>query len=129
MFTKKQIQEPVLIMNKICEENCECLECTDFISGSQYYGLKFDEYSQLPDEIKRKLVRLMACIMENAYRRGVQQTLVLLEKKAIDEWILETPHEYRYGKSLMVSIGLDGYTTTSLERLECEVNLHQIGLT
>jgi hypothetical protein len=101
---------------------------TDFECGSSKFGLTLGEFSDLDKEKKKKLIRLIARIMERAYRRGVQQTLVLAEKDAIDEWIFENTHNYRYGKSLDVSIGLDGFTTSSVERLMMEENLENIGL-
>lgn len=70
------------------------------------------------------LLGLMARIMESAYRRGVHQALFLKETKGIDEWIINSPHAYRYGRSLEMSIGLDGYITTSRERLLIEEDLH-----
>ena len=59
--------------------------------------------------------------MEKAYRRGVQQTLCLSEEGKIPDWILKDDgYSYRYEKPLGTSTGLDGFVTTSRERLEIE---------
>tara|TARA_R110000868_G_scaffold136519_4_gene349519 strand:- start:4013 stop:4315 length:303 start_codon:yes stop_codon:yes gene_type:complete len=95
--------------------------------GNSKMGLKFDEFAHFSEEEKQKLLRLMSRIMERSYRRGVQQTLHMKDRNIIEEWILDNPYSYRYEKSLEISIGLDGYTTASLERLMIEENLHNIG--
>ncbi|HEY3526787.1 MAG TPA: hypothetical protein VGK47_11355 [Nitrososphaeraceae archaeon] len=100
---------------------------SDFVDSSSKFGLKEHEFCTLNPERKQKLVRLMARIMERAYRRGVQQTLALKEKGTIDEWIIDNPHSYRYDKSLAISIGLDGFTSSSIERLFMEEKLQDIG--
>lgn len=101
---------------------------TDFDDGSSKFGLHIQEFSHLVEGDKKKLLRLMARIMERAYRRGVQQTLYLAEKGLIDEDIIDEPHSYRYGRSLDQSIGLDGFITSSIERLLMEENLENLGL-
>ena len=100
---------------------------TDFDGGSSRFGLVMGEFDHLPDKTKKKLVNLMSRIMERAYRRGVQQALCMQENDQIEEWILGDTHKYRYGKSLANSIGLDGFTTTSIERLFMEEHLDTIG--
>ncbi len=91
-------------------------------------GLYNFDFSDLDLKYKKKIRRLLACVMESAYRRGIQQTLVLKDKNVIDDWIIEEPHNYRYNKSLSRSIGLDGFTTSSIERLEMEHSLFEMGL-
>jgi hypothetical protein len=51
----------------------------------------------------------------------------LSKEDKIDEWIMHDSFTYRYEKSLDVSIGLDGYTTSSLERLMIEEHLENVG--
>lgn len=87
------------------------------------------EFSKLTPDIKKKLLKLISRIMERSYRRGVQQALHMKDEGIIDSWILDDPHKFRYGKSISVSIGLDGFTTPALERLEMEEHLSTIGLT
>lgn len=111
-----------------CKKNCECCECTDFISSSSVYGLKEFEFSDLPDKQKIKLKRLMARIMERAYRRGVQQAITLYQDGHIPDSILNDLYSWRYGNDLDESIGIDYYKTTSVERLDMEEQLYIIGL-
>jgi len=101
---------------------------TDFDDGSSKFGLQYNEFKDLSDNTKKKLKKLISRIMERAYRRGVQQALVLNENNAIDEWIKNDLHKFRYGKSLQKSIGLDGFVTTSQERLDIEESLDTVGL-
>ncbi len=108
--------------------DCECLECTDFRANSSFYGLKMYEFSSLDEELKLKLKGVMARIMERAYRRGVQQTITLYEDDRILPNILNNLHDYRYNENPDISIGLDGFKTSSLERLEMEESLNQVGL-
>jgi hypothetical protein len=91
-------------------------------------GLDSDDFYELSLEHKKKIIRLLACVMESAYRRGVQQTLVLKKIGRIDEWIIKNPSSYRYDKSLSASIGLDGFTTKAIERLEMEHSLREMCL-
>ena len=100
---------------------------TDFEDSSSKFGLKIDHFDHLHDDDKKKLVILMARIMERAYRRGVQQTLHMLDKDQIDQWIIDSTHKFRYGKRLDASIGLDGFTTSSIDRLMMEENLETVG--
>lgn len=75
----------------------------------------------LKENQKKWLVRYISEISESSYRRGVQQTIVLGEKSRIDDWIYKNDGaNYRYDKSLKTSIGLDGFKTTSLQRLLIE---------
>jgi hypothetical protein len=37
------------------------------------HGLKYGEFQELPKQTKKKLVRLMARVAEQSYRRGFQQ--------------------------------------------------------
>lgn len=101
---------------------------TDFDDTSSKFGLVEGEFEHLDGKTKNQLVKLMSRIMERAYRRGVQQALELYKKDAIDDWITCEPWNYRYDKSLATSIGLDGFTTTSIERLFIEEKLESIGL-
>lgn len=111
------------------EKECECIDCTDFISLSSIYGCKLEEFIHLEKKDVKKLLKIMSRIMERAYRRGVQQTLYMNKKKSIEDWILKDDgFSLRYEKSLDLSIGLDGFIIPSIERLECEESLYQIGL-
>lgn len=82
-----------------------------------------DDLLSLSADQQKRLARWMGRIAERAYRRGVQQALYLSENGRIDDWIMNDVHAYRYDKSLDISIGLDGFTTTSLERLMIEENI------
>jgi hypothetical protein len=83
-------------------------------------GLDILFFSKFSESERKKILRLCAVVMESAYRRGVQQALHLNDNGGIDDWILKDVHKYRYGKSLSRSIGLDGYETSSIERLKRE---------
>lgn len=101
----------------------------DFLNDGIYHNMKMGEFLDLDNDlIKARFVAFMARVSEQSYRRGVQQAIELYEKKAIDEKILEDLHGYRYGTTLNASPGLDGYQTSSISRLEAEVNLAQVGL-
>lgn len=106
-----------------CEQDCECIKCTHFSYTSSIYGLKDGEFSDLPQKIKNKLLRLMARIMERAYRRGVQQAMEMEPTVEIGDL-----HAYRYENSLDDSLGLDGFRSSSLERLAMEESLDEVGL-
>ena len=112
-------------MDKTCEKNCQCLDCTDFILSSSIYGLKMDEFS-FDKETQEKLLRLMARIMERAYRRGVQQAITLYPDGILPE-ILEDLECWRYENDLDKCPGLRGDRDSSLWRLQCEESLDQIG--
>jgi hypothetical protein len=45
---------------------------SDFEARSVAYGLKEGEFENLPPLVRRKLIRLMARIAEQSYRRGFQ---------------------------------------------------------
>ena len=74
--------------------------------------------ANLPDRDKRHILKLMARVAEQAYRRGVQQGAGLAGKPSFrgDLW------EWRYRPSLDLSpSGVDRPTmTTSLDRLDAE---------
>jgi hypothetical protein len=46
---------------------------SSFNTKSVAYGLRDGEFSELPEKTKKKLVKLMARLSEQAYRRGFQQ--------------------------------------------------------
>lgn len=50
---------------------------SDFTEDSVAHGLKLDEFSELPERQKRRLLKLIAQISEASYRRGVQQARTL----------------------------------------------------
>lgn len=101
----------------------------DFLNDGIYHNMKMGEFLDLDNDlIKGRFVAFMARVSEQSYRRGVQQAIELYKKNAIDEKILGDLHEYRYGITLNASPGLDGYRTSSVSRLEAEVNLPQVGL-
>lgn len=110
------------------EKYCECLDCTDFVASASTYGLKLHEFSHLSGDDSKKLVRLIARISERSYRRGVQQTITLYRKNSILPQIIDNLYDYRYENDLDNSYGLDGLKTTSLERLDMEESLREIGL-
>ena len=62
---------------KMCKKYCECMSCTHFTASSSKYGLKEGEFDEIPHKMRKKLIRLIARIMEKAYRRGVQQAITL----------------------------------------------------
>ena len=86
------------------------------------------EFDNLTEAQKSRLIRWISRISERAYRRGVQQTLQLSKDKAIKKCIVESPHSYRYENCLDISEGLDGYITTSIERLKMEEDMFRVGL-
>ena len=111
------------------EKNCECLECTDFWWDSSIYGFKVLELLDLDQNLQNKLMRMIARIMERAYRRGVQQAITLYKNGNIPDEIISNLHDWRYDNNLDISPGLHrGFQTTSLERLEMEESLIEIGL-
>ena len=78
---------------------------------------------KLTQEEKNSLIIILANISERSYRRGVQQALHFertrpeaMTKKMSEDEI----HDWRYEIPLSDSIGIDGFKTTSLERLSCE---------
>lgn len=96
-------------------------EDTDFHEGSAAHGLRMWEFNDIDPEKKKKLLRLMARIMEKSYRRGVQQALHLERKGALANLYSEKAlSDYRYEKDLDKSIGIDGFNSSSLERLWIE---------
>jgi len=88
----------------------------------------FDKYdfileisSKLNKTEKTKLLKLISQSSESSYRRGVQQTLCAVKKGWIDDWIVkDDATSYRFDRSLKTSIGLDGFQTSSKERLLSE---------
>lgn len=90
-------------------------------------GFRQGRFFDLADRDKRDLLRLMARVAEQAYRRGVQQGAGLADKPTFrrDLW------EWRYRPSLDLSPWIDRpTTTTSRARLEAECGgqLRQLGL-
>jgi hypothetical protein len=90
-----------------------------FTSNSVAYGLKEGEFEDLSPSAKRKLVRLMARIGEQSYRRGFQHGATFSDKACID------PADLRFRRSLDKSLYTDSPNGggTSIERLfmECGV--------
>jgi hypothetical protein len=88
--------------------------------------LRDGRFAHLPEPDRRDLLRLMARISEQAYRRGVQQALTLSAKglpMPFDLW------SWRYGVSLDQSPELHGRRIESRERLEMENHgLPRVGL-
>jgi hypothetical protein len=83
-------------------------------------------FFDLSDRDKRDILKLMARVAEQAYRRGVQQGAGLAGKSSFrgDLW------EWRYRPSLDLSPWVDSpTTTTSLDRLdaECGEQLRELG--
>lgn len=100
------------------------VKMSDFVPGSVASGLKMDEFRDLPDRVKRKLLRLMARISEQSYRRGFQHGIVIGDRRCID------PSDFRFKRSLDKSPYTDGpggYTSIERLQMECGV-LHNIGL-
>ena len=80
-------------------------------------GFRQRRFFVLSDRDKRDLLKLMARVAEQAYRRGVQQGAGLAGNSSFrgDLW------EWRYRPSLDLSPWVDSpTTTTSLDRLEAE---------
>jgi hypothetical protein len=90
-------------------------------------GFRQRRFCDLSDRDKRDMLKLMARVAEQAYRRGVQQGAGLAGKPSFrgDLW------EWRYRPSLDLSPWVDSpTTTTSLDRLdaECGEQLRDLGL-
>ena len=66
---------------------------SDFTASSVAHGLKEGEFEELSPDVSRKLVRLMARIAEQSYRRGFQHGVMLGSKVQID------PVELRFDRS------------------------------
>lgn len=90
-------------------------------------GLKEGEFDHLAEEDKKKILMVMSRIMERAYRRGVQQALHLSQQESVLSVITSDLHVYRYETSIETSYGLDGFKTSSMERLFMEESLELIG--
>jgi hypothetical protein len=89
-------------------------------------GFRRRRFFDLSDRDKRDILKLMARVAEQAYRRGVQQGAGLAGKPSFrgDLW------EWRYRPSLDLSPWIDRpTTTTSLDRLdaECGEPLRELG--
>ena len=89
-------------------------------------GFRQRRFCDLSDRDKRDILKLMARVAEQAYRRGVQQGAGLAGKSSFrgDLW------EWRYRPSLDLSPWVDSpTTTTSLDRLdvECGKQLRELG--
>jgi hypothetical protein len=89
-------------------------------------GFRQRRFFDLSDRDKRDILKLMARVAEQAYRRGVQQGAGLADKSSFrgDLW------EWRYRPSLDLSPWVDRpTTTTSLDRLdaECGEQLRELG--
>ena len=89
-------------------------------------GFRQRRFCDLSDRDKRDMLKLMARVAEQAYRRGVQQGAGLAGKPSFrgDLW------EWRYRPSLDLSPWIDHpTTTTSLDRLdtECGEPLRELG--
>lgn len=99
------------------------------MNNTSIKGFKHGEFEHLAVKDKKKLLKLMARIMERAYRRGVQQALFMYEKHLIDKKLICAfgLHAWRYNISLDKSVGIDKFTTSSLERLFIEEPLDEIG--
>lgn len=85
-----------------------------------HHGLDELDFMWMDEELKTKILVWMSRIMERAYRRGVQQALHMQKRGRVLEEIIADLHAYRYGASLDISPGLDGFTTPSLKRLGME---------
>lgn len=89
-------------------------------------GFRQRRFFDLSDRDKRDMLKLMARVAEQAYRRGVQQGAGLAGKSSFrgDLW------EWRYRPSLDLAPWIDSpTTTTSLDRLdvECGEQLGELG--
>ena len=96
---------------------------SDFEANSVAYGLKMDEFDDLSPDVKRKLVRLMARLAEQSYRRGFQHGTVLGKDARLD------PGELRYGPSLDESPYTNssgGHSSSERLFMECAV-LNMLG--
>ena len=88
-------------------------------------GFRQRRFFDLSDRDKRDILKLMARVAEQAYRRGVQQGAGLAGKSSFrgDLW------EWRYRPSLDLSPWVDSpTTTTSLDRLDAECGEQLRGL-
>ena len=88
-------------------------------------GFRQRRFFVLSDRDKRDILKLMARVAEQAYRRGVQQGAGLAGKSSFrgDLW------EWRYRPSLDLSPWVDRpTTTTSLDRLDAECGEQLRGL-
>lgn len=130
MMLEKGVDFDVIIKDLACSFNLE----PEYEEGIGHPLMKraasfckFMEFDSIDPNMKRRLVELMARIMERAYRRGVQQALVMNEGNQILPYILNDLYSYRYEIDLDFSPGLDGYKTTSKERLFMEEKLENLG--
>jgi hypothetical protein len=87
-----------------------------FPKGSVGHGFEFDEFADIPPKTTKKLMKLMARIAEQSYRRGFQQALESELPITVDViW------KWRYDPPLDGSPSPFGHNkSTSLERLDIE---------
>jgi hypothetical protein len=97
----------------------------DFLSCSVAHGLEMGEFDSLPPRIKKKMIRLMARVAENSYRRGFQHGVVIGGRRCIE------PEELRFRRSLDKSPYTDkprmGHSSVDRLFMECRV-LNELGL-
>lgn len=99
---------------------------TDYTGGSVAYGLKYGEFLEVDDRLRKKLFRLLARVSEQSYRRGFQQGQHFIEigVKTVD------PNKLRFDTALDRSPHTDAFDDmnrwrgrsgmSSLERLLIE---------
>lgn len=90
-------------------------------------GFRDGRFVSLSERDKRDVLKLMARVVVQSYRRGAQQGAGLAQRPSFRAEL----GEWRYGPSLDLSPWVDGpRMTTSLERLdgECGEALRRIGL-
>lgn len=90
-------------------------------------GFRDRRFLSLSERDKQDMLKLMARVAEQAYRRGAQQGAGLARRP----WFRADLGQWRYEPSLDLSPWLDSpRMTTSLERLdgECGEELRRIGL-
>ena len=94
--------------------------------GGPVMGFHDGRFVALSESDKRDVLKLMARVAEQAYRRGAQQGAGLAQRPSFRADL----GEWRYGPSLDLSPWVDSpRMTTSLERLDGECGeLRRIGL-
>ena len=91
---------------------------TDFIPASIAYGFKFDAFKDMPIEMQRRVLTLLAQVSEKSYRRGLQHGSVLRDE------IKRDLAEFRHTPGMNKSPYADSpYSVSSYRRIVEEYGL------
>ncbi len=117
---------PRHIITKTEEVHMEEEEVSHFMEQSVAYGLHMQEFENIEEDKRKKLIRLMARIMESSYRRGAQQSLYMERNGGTPTLCSERElYEYRYDPDIDTSVGITGFTSSSIDRLFTEYRVLQ----